>query len=591
MFRKNTLNTKLATHLLEVGQCYKSDLYMVAKMLGDEAHGIKTINAMIKSNDIAIREVKSGQRRIEVFALTKKAKIELLNVLDDEYFYRHYKEFEQEFHTSNQETLKSRLDSSRVKTMFALAGVPTFQKDKPSLYHLFTTLYQLPYDYKEKFDNKPTYNDTLNAEECAKVLSAGIYYTIKEVRDFLNEDIEGSADTFLGSRAKGIFISTMNCLIVYSGKHGENKLIRIRQEAEKRLLSGIRPLLQITQVNRNLPALSRRRQSTFDGTKVVDKMIENTPYGLVITDGESLIYSMATGNPRGLVKGIDKNKYDKTRKKRIEEKGMSVSKAWLKGDGAIFQRLFATPFTENGIHSLDYICHTTAEEWHATSLKLFSSSKTFTPNNNNPLYPYDIDWETKIPMIYMPVFECNELYNIYQMDYKVGILTYPDMLNVISHSVRKELPYFDADTMERVNRDNVLIYDDYGYPKGLKMLQDYLLERNLETKKKDYFDLPKKFNYEYTKFYNEIARGKINLDKLFPSVPTTEIEIKEQKRIKRKSITLSFGEEMTNKIYQAAKLHNMSASAYVKSLIHDKVVTDAEAYKELIRKNRAEWKN
>ena len=585
MFRKGTLKTKLAMHLLQVGQCYKSDLYMVAKMMGDEAYGIKTINKMISEDDIVVRRVKNKSKTVSILALTRKAKLSLVNLLDEDYFYTHYKTFDKDFRTANVDTLLSRLDASRVKTMFSLAEVPTLPHDKPSLYHLFTTLYRLPYDYKEEFDNKPMYADQMTRDECEEMLSRGIYYTIKEVRDFLNEDIEGSSDTSLGSRAKGVFISKYNCLVVYSGRHGDNKLIRIRNEAEKRLLLALRVILQITNVNRALPSLSRSRQSNFDGSRVVDSLMQNTPYALVISDGESLIYSMATGNPRGLIKGTNKIKYDKQQKKRVEEKGMTVTTSWLKGDGAIFQRVFGTPFTENGINTLEYLCHTTAEEWQKTMMALMSDNAQFTYNGNNPLYPYDMTGKN-LPCIYMPALEVNELYNIFQMDYRVAILTYQDLMNTIAHSVRKELYYFDADTLKMFPRDTVLIYDDNGYPKGQKLLEDYLKAQGKKATKKTYFDLPKQFGYDFVKFYNEIARGNIDVRKLFASVETSDIEEKETKRIKRKSITLTLGEEMTNNIYRAAKLYNMSASAYVKNLIHDKVIEDSDKYKEEIRNVR-----
>ena len=60
----------------------------------------------------------------------------------------------------------------------------------------------------------------------------------------------------------------------------------------------------------------------------------------------------------------------------------------------------------------------------------------------------------------------------------------------------------------------------------------------------------------------------------------TELQLKEKKRIRRKSITLTMGEEFTNDIYTASRLYNMSASAYIKNLIHERVTQDATAYKE-----------
>ena len=587
MIRSNTLKEKLMSYLMEVGWCYKSDLYMIGKMNGDESNSIKEIKRMYDDGLIE-EKVETNKKRLSVVGLTKKGYVEIANKMNERGMEMsdEYKKIEKEFHMSRIEALKTKVSDNRIKTMMMISGVHTTPTDKPSLAYLVETIQE-----KTPAANKrdKVYNDSLTYDQCKEKLSNGIYYTMKEFRDFVDGEEEGTSDMFMGTRARGIFISQNNCFVVYIAEPGNNRLIRVRPESEKRLMRVLMTILRITDVQRDLPMLSKRRISKFDKTEIIDNMIENNVYALVISDRDSLVYSMATGNPRGRIIGKDKMLTDKRKQDYHDHNNTQAKSLWLKGDGSIYQRMFVTPFTENGIHSLEYLCNTSAEEWYYTSINLFKDKETFEINNDGQHYPaYELS-EQKIPAIYMPVFEVNELYRISNKDYNVTIVTYEDMVNAIARSIRKDVHYYDADTLNKFDDNITLIYDYSGLPKGQKMISDELLKQNQECDYDYYQKLPSTFGYDKTKFYNEVARKRIDLNKLLPSIHAHEIVIKPQKRIRRKSITLTMGEELTDKIYQAAKLNNVSASVYIKNIIYKTVNDDAAKYKELLKTNRSKW--
>lgn len=582
-YKHGSLAEALALHLMRVGMAYKADLTMIGKSRVSEVQTSRTISKLTSEGLIDVVAVKGRMPAAEnVCVLTRRGRVELLDSLGSEYWHERSQDAEKQFRTTNETTLIARLDDARIMTAMTLAGVTVFPDEKPSLYHLYTSLYRLPLDYHKEYDNKKDYNDATGKEELEVILKRGIYYTLKEYRDFMEELSPGATDTFIGTKARGIFVSADTCFVVYTGSHRNNRLLRISKPSEVHLAESLRELCGITNVLRPLPGFARR---TTGGYK---EEISNSINAFVISDGNALIYSMATGNPSGKVKGTDKMEKDDARRQYFEENGGDIGLSWLKANGDIYPRIFAAPFTQNGINSLDYLCHTTPESWQKTCDNMLKDDIRFVPETYDPLYRYS---DKGRPTIYMPVFEVNELYRIYKMEHPVSIITYPDMYDCIAHSVRKDIRYYDADTLELADKDSVTIYDSHGNVAGRRKLEFALQDRERQLDPKVYTDLPKRYNVSPAAFYNKIARNEISVNKLIDTLSgeTTEYTPKEKKRVRRKSITLTMGEKFTNDIYRAARLHNMSASAYVKGLIHDQVKKDAEAYSGKLSDNRKAW--
>jgi hypothetical protein len=137
----------------------------------------------------------------------------------------------------------------------------------------------------------------------------------------------------------------------------------------------------------------------------------------------------------------------------------------------------------------------------------------------------------------------------------------------------------------------VVLYDANGNVAGKALIEDTLIRQNKQLDPKVYTDLPKRYGLTNAEFYNRVARGEISISKLIKTISDdlSDYAPEEKKRFRRKSITLTLGETFTNDIHRAARLHNMSASAYVKSLIHEQVRKDAEEYRQKISNSRKTW--
>ena len=90
----------------------------------------------------------------------------------------------------------------------------------------------------------------------------------------------------LASRARGVFISERSCMVIYAAKRGENRIIRVSPAAEERLLNRLKAILKVTDVRRPLVGTDRF----------------NDVWGLIISDGDALVYSTVTGRPGGIEK-------------------------------------------------------------------------------------------------------------------------------------------------------------------------------------------------------------------------------------------------------------------------------------------------
>ena len=71
----------------------------------------------------------------------------------------------------------------------------------------------------------------------------------------------------------------------------------------------IQHINNFTYVYRDVSALTKYKQSKHDPTKLIPcEPKKNKPYAFIVSDGDAEVYSMATGNPSGLVKNIDEKK-------------------------------------------------------------------------------------------------------------------------------------------------------------------------------------------------------------------------------------------------------------------------------------------
>lgn len=597
MYRRDCMDYQLGLYLIGVGTCYVTDLRMYGKLLGRDATVSEALKRMRADGYLDEFELSGkAERKLKAVALTKKGRNDLLNVMDEdeyEYWLKYGQTAERDFHVTDESKLKRKLDNVRAMTIFVCASSPALPHDKPKLSDLYEKVAKMYYPAERVEKTAPgktpkiAYKD-LSPRECMEMLqTTGIYYTISEYREFCEEYGVAVTDTFRGSRARGIFISDKNCYVVYIAKHGDNKMIKT-DRYEQSLVTSLKLLLKITSVERMMPEFAMKSASEYGGTVI--KNIRNEPYAVVISDGNSLVYSMATGYPSGKIIGTPTERKMKKEKKK---KRNAPKYEFLDYNNSVYRRLFVIPFTMNGVFSLDYICHNSAEDWQSDSRSIAKQfSDTFTDNSDNSYYPTKELSRGGYPAIFMPAFEVKMLYEIANQDYPVAVITYKDMLNAVAHSIMREAHYYDADAHKRFSEDSVYIYTANGDIAGVNKIEIALAKRGMKATQQELIGLPKKFGFpDPIVFFNGIARGDIDINTFIDFIDAQEYDPTPKKNIYRKSITLTTGAGFTNMIYRAARLHGKSASMYVKELIHDQVIADNDEYTKKLAENRARWKD
>ena len=586
------LVNRLSNFMMAAGECYLNDLRFVARQWSSDNNARRVVKQMVEEGLLTVRETKTSRTNtITSVSLSKEGRVKALDKLADPYWHKYAASAEATFHVSDADQLSRKLADSRIRIMMKLAGVPVFPAEKPSLAHLVNTMtgHAMPSE-----DPLEYYREEWDADRCADLLTTGVYYTIEEYRAFLESIGQGESDVTYLARARGIFISDSTCLIVYIGKIGDNKLIAIRPAGEQRLIDTLVPLLRITHVTRALPGMGITSVNEYTGAISITGAVNGSPYALIISDGDSLAYSTATGNPRGKVTGRDaaSETYAEKRNDSAVMQG-----GWLKGSTRLFTRVFVTPFTIPGVNQLGYLTSHAFEDWMDDMHALFEDNPAFVSNRSGRLYQYHLlKDDAKLPALYMPVFEACELYNLSKDKKFVAVVTSPDLYDAVARSLRMEVAFCNSETLEVEDHDAVMIYDTFGYPAGIHAVEKDLEANGITYEPSAYAALPQTLGCETDiQLSNAIYRGEIEI----PVVETTLADkhpsapVKEKKRayVRRAGVTIVMSANAKKTLEKAAKFHGLSVSNYVKSVIAEPMKADAESYEALLKTNRENWRS
>ncbi len=178
--------------------------------------------------------------------------------------------------------------ANRVKAMMIAAGMPCLPDEKPSLNDFYTNCFVSIHKSEVHYPQpvKTVYLDqNWNPDSCRELLKQGVFYSTGEVMEFLDQkDLEGS-DSNYSARMMGIFISRAKCVAIYTPTACTDRVIKLNKTAEENLLHKIK----ITMKNISMYERPIGKMGVRIGN--VDAM--------VIANGESLTYSMATGHQYG----------------------------------------------------------------------------------------------------------------------------------------------------------------------------------------------------------------------------------------------------------------------------------------------------
>lgn len=591
--KKDLLPSKTIELLNQTTLLYKKDLSLYITSKSTQQNSSIVINKAIKDGLIAYKKLGNEY----VVYLTKLGK----SNLNSEPIYS------KDFHTTDEEVLSRRLQENTIKVLFSICDIPAFENEKIPLEDLRNSILRI---------NK----SPLQIEQAKSFLEKGAYYTSKEYVKFVNSVSQAKSDTFVGTRFKGVFISNNNCFFVYMPERGDNKILRINYEKEKNLKASAEVLKNFTNIYRDVQQLYTYKPSKSNPSKLIPaSKVVNEPFALVVSDGNAQVYSMATGNPSGLIKNVDFSKIIDKKKRaaelRAEEEAdkenrlqlgiartaakVKYGQMFLDAYNDIYKHLFVVPRNINGARALNYLCYNTLEDWHYESLDLFKTNPKYFRKSTNPVYPYvELVDNRKIPAIYLPVYDVCILRSISEKEYSPTIVTYEDMLDTIAHSTRKKHRFYDADfykddvrtVASLFDEDSVHSYDYSGYTKGEKRIRQYLEDHGLEPLDKNIFaKLPSTFEMDSVSFYNAVAKERISLRKIVSSIDTVETESVKQKRNRKKMVGMHASSEHIMRIKKAAKYKGLSVSQYLMKITYDTIMKDYAEANEYLQKMKREW--
>ena len=529
LIRPKTYLFNLATMLLFKGKMFKEDVLLLAnKITKDKTSASRLFRELVKRNVFKVEEIEIGKRNkkqvIPVVSLTEQGE----NILLSYYHFPRpsYENVVRRFNISSTDSLLRLLNSNHIKTMFNCAGIQTDANFKPSLMQLYCRVRGIAYNDQD--DRYPLMADT----EVDDLLDKGIFYDDFEYREFYryisNETIA------VKSSFRGVFIQADKCCVVYSNGKNNYHMVYIHELKNE--------------------------------YKLIDSLLKcrfafpNNLFAITISDGEGFIYATASGRVAG------KEKKNKAIPKTLLT---AHSKLLDKSQYMYLNDIISVVYGEQGVKHLQYIVNNNQRSYRAKKMGIANISKDFTSNiDEDGVLRYYRD-RFSVPCYYLPVYSIRTLVEIRELNYDPIILCEPDMVKVIARTTRRELTYIDINSLQILNKEDLLIYDEQGYPKGKKMLEDYLHSLNLDASIDQFNNLPKLYNLEYVDFYNQIAEGNIEVQDLLSHITTKPYV--PYKKSRRSTQVIRVETDTYNIIKECALKNNISMYLMVKRVFNEYV--------------------
>ena len=524
---------------------------------------------------------REGRRKVrdKVYGITPKGREYILEV------YPHIKskgEYLKQSQTLPEESkeLDVRLTERGVLLNFWAVGVAIFPDEKPSLDHLQITIGNVACRGK---DIPKGYKDDLGYDECmlfmnnridkktGEMICGGAYYTIREFTKYIKRN-ETLADTFSGTRARGIFVSWNTCYVVYAAKRYSNRMLNVKYKSEKALLTAIKKTFMFTDIYRPIKELSS-----------ASHVRENKPAAIVFSDGKRLAYEMSTGDTKGQRKGstdMIQLVTDLERHNALHESGIKFEKekkdaeivpsTYLTAGSEFFEDMYVAPMSLSGMDALKYLAANTKENIIAEARSVIESIPDFYKDKEGRgLYPYHNKRYPDNPAYpeYVPVLNVKQMRWIRERGGEPFIITDKDLLDPVAHSIKLRAKYYDISTAEEYPKNSVFIYTDKGEIAGLEILRRALKERGLTFKNPySWSENHKRMGLEHIALYNMLAGGEADVEAVIANTDTKPVGAK-KKREKKIRTSASLDEYLVEFINKKAKEEGISASAYLSRLV------------------------
>lgn len=574
--KKNTKKYEATTLLFKLGGAWKRDYIFALKYLvkGNESQAYRLYNDLLKDGAIV-------ERTIDKYKGKRKANDSCIEVTLNEKSYQYsletrdrIKERIRKFKSKSNKNLYRALSETRIKIMMHCSEVKVFKKEKPSLITLLDENVKRddyrPYSYQEWQDI---------------ICNCGVFYSSTEVREaieFLKSKKQkdswspAATDNMMQSRIKGIVVKDSSIYFVYIANPRDNKLIKIHNEGEK---------------NYVLQAVSQLREI------ISISYISINPKAIIISDGDSMVYTSSLGNPSGRIKNIDllekqqalNNNYKRS------HKGKNPPYSWINSIIEMYDEIYVMPFNYNGVYLLSLL--TGEQDAYIKSTKdVLSKYKEFQENYDLEKKKInEIGYLKNTRLIYMQFYEIKKLKKIrdelrveYDRPYTdkdeilISILTEFEMIDAISHSIGYPAKYYvinDSKLIE-IGDKHYQTYDRNGYSKGMNVVKAYVESYGYIASNRLLNSLPKKANEAPIAFWNSVAKGSNKFKELINFDELKTIEEGEKKRMRKKRKTVYMQEKILTKLKEKAKEQGITPNRYIADLIYKDIRSVEESSTE-----------
>lgn len=573
--KRNTNKFTAVSFLYHIGAIWKKDFIFILKSIvnGNESQAYRLYKVLQKDKLIVekVIEKQKGKRKSNdqytMVMLNKDSNEYSKNDIDQ------YKQVCKNFRTNNASKLYRLLSDSRIKALMIKANVVYYDKYKPSL---ASTIEQADLEvYKQK-------NENFSWKKI--VDERGLYYSSQEIRETIsklkqnNENASSSigADTLMQSRIRGVIIKGELLYFVYIANPGENKLIKINSEGENKYIAAATGLFHSCF---GIPFLNEQQ-------------------AIIISDGLSMIYTCALGNPAGRIKDADllEKQEVMTKNYKNRHKGKAPKYNWINSKSDIFQKIYVIPFSTEGCCSLSYLpSEINYNEKKAMVIKKLRNYDEF-KSTDTVNSPSQIGTFESTRLYCMPICEIKELFKIRnqtkswnEMPYQESKMTLSFITdfayaNAISHVIGTPCIFHSFINDELLTLDHTYEYLDYdynGYSVGMNKIRSYINEAGYVATNKLLNSLPKKAGYDNPNiFWNEVAAGSCEFEKSIDFNELKRIEENKVKRIRKKKKTVYVKEATLDELVKRAKEKGISSNRYIADLIYKDIHSVEETPRE-----------
>lgn len=449
--------------------------------------------AIKRLKELCFVEERTDILPVSVIYITKLGRIYVCDKLGNYSYESTYaNRFTVEYDTARRRNeIEKYVELQRVKAMLSFQKIIVWEKDKPSLKEFVDRLSGKTVDHV--FDNAeyPPYKNNCTDEELQAMAIQGVFYSKREIIQWMSTMIASATDIMRAARFKGVFINTRRILMIYVQPFQTGSMFRLNYE----------DALSKNLLERNLNILLPR-------TSTEERKVQ----ALIISDRQGLIQSMATGWKNGVLKSETKANILKMKENQsnrplhygekqivvdsktshkimdneiiptmnirddndVREEREKLQK-WYKlhqkvfsWSDTLFEGKYVVSATTFGLFQIGEILFNTDDEIYREGIEKYKRLKSSAEESQDKTkhFYWIMDDETET-VVYLPVYEIDRIHALscdgqqYKSNDNITIICNENMIDVLSHCIRKKVKGYDLDTMEQFEFVKQYNYDGY----------------------------------------------------------------------------------------------------------------------------------